>query len=67
MKAAYKLLIGTTLLSEDWAKRIVIRQFNIKHIHDHIISFQKELLSKIHSEETLLSIPNNFHFRNNQS
>ena len=28
-------------LAEDWAKRIVIRQFNIKHIHDHIISFQK--------------------------
>ena len=47
-------------LAEDWAKRIVIRQFNIKHIHDHIISFQKELLSKIHSKETLLSIPNNF-------
>ena len=48
------------LIAENWAKRIVIRQFNILHFHDHLFSLQRELLSKIHTKNTISMLPNNY-------
>lgn len=48
------------LMAEDWAKRIVIRQFNILHFNDHLFSLQRELLSKIHEKNTINMLPNNY-------
>ena len=47
-------------MAEDWAKRIVIRQFNILHFNDHLFSLQRELLSKIHEKNTINMLPNNY-------
>ena len=46
--------------ADDWAKRLIIRQFNVLHIFDHIFSLQRELISKIHSSNTIDNLPINF-------
>jgi hypothetical protein len=46
--------------ADDWAKRLIIRQFNVLHLFDHIFSLQRELISKIHSSNTIEKLPKNF-------
>ncbi len=41
-------------------KRLIIRQFNVLHLFDHIFSLQRELISKIHSSNTIEKLPKNF-------
>ena len=46
--------------ADDWAKRLIMRQFNVLNLFDHIFSLQRELMSKIHSSNTINNLPKNF-------
>ena len=46
--------------AEDWSRRIILEQFSIENLYDHVLPFQKELIAGIHSQDFLHNLPSDF-------